>query len=366
MIHITKINKKDLQVLKSGLTKAKHLPAVLENYLIVSGKDNEQIHIVNTDLENTIVITQRYSHDGPIRMTIPKDIFESIITIDDIKFGQIPDTDKVVVKGVATDFNMEYKEEAHSYPEVEIFANGAVFYTVPGLEEAMYKAVDFISKEPMRYVMNGISLVYKDDTLRVSSTNGKSLYVGYLTRGGMEEFDVVASWKTGARKALLKSTKHMSISTQDKHTGFHFPDRNITIWTKNKDGRYPPVDTVIPDIPEWEMFEVGSIDKATAGRIKKLPPFNDTTPMLKLEVNGDLTIYGFGGLSVKVSGKGGRHLRTTWAKDIFDKVFQHPIKKLGVRDIDKGAAKVVLDSNFDESIILMPVNDEPWIKEGVF
>lgn len=240
-----KVNKGVLEKTLSGIIKLippKSTYTVLQN-IIIEAK-GKQLTIEGTDLDVFVkkIIPAEIKEEG--RVLLPGKKIQEITreaNVEDIAF-KLKELNLMITAGNAR-FNipaLDYQE----FPEVPKFPEKK-WLELPAreLEEMIETTVFMVSKDPSRRPMNGILIHFKENTLRLVSTDGARLALNKQEMKGAAG-EVIVGTKVFDLIDFDQPEEKITIFIEERMLGIKF--QNTTIIARLIEGPYPNYDAALP------------------------------------------------------------------------------------------------------------------------
>ena len=227
----------------SSIKQSNTLP-ILE-YTLIEVKDNK-ITYINTNLENTIKITDDYENED-IEFLIETQKIKQLlsnINSEEIIFDISKDKIEIIDAFDSYKFPINNISEFPINPKFDKEEIKTLTIQGTELRKALYKTINFTSNDDLRPIMTGILFKEEDSKINIVSTDAHALGK-YVTDIEIDEgFNTVINKELA--KTLLK-TKYSDIFhffSNEKYTVLSYD--NVKIFSTNIEGKYPNYNSVIP------------------------------------------------------------------------------------------------------------------------
>lgn len=243
-----------ISVVDSALAAKTTLP-ILMNFLMetVEGK----LKISSTDLEMGVEHYSKSEIEKEGSITIPaqkfSEILKSLPESEDVDLS-VGESDKVTLRCGPSRFSITGAPKSE-YPILPSFPKDGSFSVKSSIiAEMIRKTIFSTSDDAQRHVLNGVSWVGQDGTLKLTATDGRRLAV--CTRDILPEdskFSAIVPTKVLAEIlrviSVIGDSEMIEINVTDSQIGFRL--KETTIVSRLVGGNFPNCDQVIPK--KWDQ-----------------------------------------------------------------------------------------------------------------
>jgi DNA polymerase-3 subunit beta len=245
-----------IQTISSVASSRSTLP-VLSNFLFET-KGN-QIKLSSTDLEIAVqcYIKGEIVEEGAITIPIKRsaDIIKELSAQKEIEI-KADQTNQINIISGRSKFNFMGISQAE-YPVIPEFPKENNFIIDRGSFTSMLKKTIFaVSKDPQRYVLNGVCFIAEDNKLKIVSTDGKRM--AYIVT---DKIDVAIKGKsivpakaiTDILRLLTSDIKTETIKIGITNNQIALNIEEITFFSTLIEGIFPNYEQVIPKMSEYNV-----------------------------------------------------------------------------------------------------------------
>lgn len=231
-----------------GIVEKRHTLPILSNVLLE--KNGTDITLLATDIEIQITSRTQTTGDGHAATTVGarkmQDILRSLPESAEVSLTL--DDKKLQLKTGKSRFNLQTLP-AEDFPKMARTEGKSTKVTIPQKKlKQLFSFVQYaMAQQDIRYYLNGLLLVTKENTLRVVTTDGHRLaYAVETLSEATESIEVILPRKTVLElsRQLTDSEEPIEITLTPNQA--HFSFNNIEFISKLIDGKFPDYERVIP------------------------------------------------------------------------------------------------------------------------
>ena len=231
-----------------GIVEKRHTLPILSNVLLE--KNGGDITLLATDIEIQITTRTQAAEGENASITVGarkmQDILRSLPESAEVSLTL--DDKKLQLKAGKSRFNLQTLP-ADDFPKMVRSEGKSTKFTVPQKQlKQLFSLVQYaMAQQDIRYYLNGLLLVTKENTLRVVTTDGHRLaYAVEALPGVVESMEVILPRKTVLElsRQLTDSEDPIEITLTQNQACFSF--NNIEFVSKLIDGKFPDYERVIP------------------------------------------------------------------------------------------------------------------------
>lgn len=231
-----------------GIVEKRHTLPILSNVLIE--KDGQKITLLATDIEIQITTQTQTTEDGQASITVGarklQEILRSLPESAEISLSL--DEKRLQLKTGKSRFNLQTLP-AEDFPRMAMVDGQPNRFTLPQkkLKHLLALVQYAMAQQDIRYYLNGLLLVTRDNELRVVTTDGHRLaYAAETLTETPAPIEVILPRKTilELSRQLTDSDEPIEITLTPNQA--HFAFNNIEFVSKLVDGKFPDYERVIP------------------------------------------------------------------------------------------------------------------------
>ncbi|MDR3049777.1 MAG: DNA polymerase III subunit beta [Elusimicrobiota bacterium] len=255
----------------SPITPSKSSLPVLSNFLFQAQSD--KIRLSSTDLEIAVKCNVKAEIEQEGAITIPTKRFTDIIREmhDDAQIEiSADDSNQINIKSGKAKFNL-MGIAAAEFPVIPEFPKENNFTVKTDIFASMIKKTSFAaSKDPQRYILNGIYTLIEDETLKMVSTDGRRLaYISVKGIGAKVKAKAIVPTKAVNDILRLISSEikaeGIKVGLSENLVAVEFDD--IILTSVLIEGLFPNYEQVIP---KKTVFKVELRTQETLKAVKQM------------------------------------------------------------------------------------------------
>lgn len=231
-----------------GIVEKRHTLPILSNVLLE--KNGKDITLLATDIEIQITAKTQTVEDGQAAITVGarkmQDILRSLPEPAEVTLSL--DDKKLQLRAGKSRFNLQTLP-AEDFPKMARGEGQATTFSIPQkkLKQLLALVQYAMAQQDIRYYLNGLLLVTKENTLRVVTTDGHRLaYAAETLPEVPESIEVILPRKTVLElsRQLTDGDDPIEITLTPTQARFVFDDTEFV--SKLIDGKFPDYERVIP------------------------------------------------------------------------------------------------------------------------